>query len=108
MCFNLTILWKHTLFLGYSLLVQHLFEGWGEILLKAFFQKERGLFEAVTCFYMHFLQIWYTMKRKKINLMTKSEGNFFLREIFDFEKEYAISDEIVFLRNHLQTENFYL
>ena len=83
MCFTLTILWKYTLFLGFSLLVKHSFEGWGEFSVNVFFQKERGLFEALCC-YMHFLQVWYTLKRKKINLMTKSKGNCSLSKIFDF------------------------
>ena len=50
------------------------------VFAQCFFQKERGLFEAWCC-YMHFLR---TLKRKKINLVTKSEGNFALSEIFDF------------------------
>ena len=35
------------------------------------FQKERGLFKAL-CFYVHLLQVWYTLKRKKLTCWLKA------------------------------------
>ena len=83
MCFTLTILWKHTLFLGFSLLAKHSFEGWVEFLLNVFFKRKGVCLKhyAVTCTFYRFGILW---REKKNNLVTKSEGNFFLNEILDF------------------------
>ena len=82
MCFTLTILWKHTLFLGFSLLVKHSFERWREFLLNIFSKGERFV-PNIMLLHAFFTGLIY-FEEKKINLLTKSDGNFSLSEIFDF------------------------
>ena len=82
MYFTITILWRHTLFLGFSVLVKHSFEGWEEFLLSVF-SKGEGFLRSIMLLHALFTGLIY-FEEKKINLLAKSEGNFSLNEIFDF------------------------
>ena len=83
MCFTLTILWKYSYPLfQFFLLVKYSFEGWGEFLFDVF-SKEEGFALSIMLLHALFTGLIY-FEEKKINLLTKSDGNFFLSKIFDF------------------------
>ena len=106
MSFTLTINCENiaTLFLGFSPLVKHLFERWGKLLNG--FSKGEGFVRSIMLLHTPFTGLMY-FEEKKINLLTKSDGNFSLSRIVDFAIK-RFCNEIVFLQNHLPMENFYL
>ena len=62
--------------------MRHSFEGRGEFLLNVFSKRE-GFVRNIMLLHELFTGLIY-FEEKKINLLTKSDGNFFLGEIFDF------------------------
>ena len=83
MSFTLTINCESiaTLFLGFSPLVKHSFERWGELLNG--FSKGEGFVRSIMLLHAPFTGLIY-FEEKKNNLLTKSDGNFSVNEIFDF------------------------
>ena len=72
--------------------------------------KGEGFARSIMLLHALFTGLIYFEEKKKNNLLTKSDGFFSLGEFFNFaiNRVVTISDEIVFLRNHLPTNNFYL
>ena len=70
------------LFLGFFLLVKHSFEEREELLLNAFSKRERFV-QSIILLHAPFTGLIY-FEEKKINLLSKSNGNLSLRKIFDF------------------------
>ena len=62
--------------------MKHSFEGWGEFLLNVV-SKGEGFVRSIMLLRAPFAGLIY-FEEKKINLLTKSDENFSLNEIFDF------------------------
>ena len=62
--------------------MKHSFEGRGELLLNAFSKRET-FFQSIILLHAPFTGLIY-FEEKKINLLSKSNGNLSLRNIFDF------------------------